>query len=221
MRASIGRLFGIIAVIATIAASPAITNAQAMASVCKDGTSSAAKGRGACAQHGGVDAAATKSAKAAARSAKRAEKASSKNNESVSTKTRARATETVSWSDGTTGKAGRGACSHHGGVAGASGNNSANNSTNNSTDNSANSSATRPNDNDAQTGGSMRAPRASSGSVARSSAPSGRANAASGAREDNDPAGALAQCNDGMYSHSNNRRGACSRHGGVKTWLHA
>ncbi len=37
--------------------------------------------------------------------------------------------------------------------------------------------------------------------------------------EDNDPTGAIAQCKDGMYSHSANRRGACSRHGGVGKWL--
>lgn len=207
MRAPIGRLLGIIAVIATIAASPAITSAQAVASICKDGTSSAAKGRGACAQHGGVDAAATKSAKAAARSAKRAETASANNRASASTSTSARSAATISCTDGTTGKAGRGACSHHGGIAGSAANNSASQSTND----------------DSQTAATprQRPPRASAGTVSRSNAGSTRTNAASGAREDNDPTGALAQCNDGLYSHANNRRGACSRHGGVKTWLHA
>jgi hypothetical protein len=33
------------------------------------------------------------------------------------------------------------------------------------------------------------------------------------------PAGALAECRDGTYSFSRNRRGTCSRHGGVKRWL--
>lgn len=33
------------------------------------------------------------------------------------------------------------------------------------------------------------------------------------------PAGASAQCNDGTYSFSKNRRGTCSHHGGVKKWL--
>ena len=37
--------------------------------------------------------------------------------------------------------------------------------------------------------------------------------------EDNDPSGAIAQCKDGMYSHSANRRGACSRHQGVAKWM--
>lgn len=33
------------------------------------------------------------------------------------------------------------------------------------------------------------------------------------------PAGASAQCNDGTYSFSQSRRGTCSGHGGVDTWL--
>jgi len=33
------------------------------------------------------------------------------------------------------------------------------------------------------------------------------------------PAGASAQCNDGTYSFSQNRRGTCSHHGGVAQWL--
>lgn len=34
-----------------------------------------------------------------------------------------------------------------------------------------------------------------------------------------DPEGASAQCNDGTYSYSQNRRGTCSHHGGVARWL--
>ena len=33
------------------------------------------------------------------------------------------------------------------------------------------------------------------------------------------PAGATAQCRDGSYSFSQNRRGTCSHHGGVRRWL--
>lgn len=33
------------------------------------------------------------------------------------------------------------------------------------------------------------------------------------------PAGASAQCGDGTYSFSQNRRGTCSHHGGVAEWL--
>lgn len=33
------------------------------------------------------------------------------------------------------------------------------------------------------------------------------------------PAGASAQCRDGTYSFSQHRRGTCSHHGGISTWL--
>ena len=33
------------------------------------------------------------------------------------------------------------------------------------------------------------------------------------------PSGATAQCGDGTYSYSQSRRGTCSHHGGVATWL--
>lgn len=206
MRHSLARFIRYFAIIGTIAAFPAIGSAQAAATICKDGTTSAAKGRGACGQHGGVDAAATKSAKVAARAAKRAEKAAEKAEEKAadkvadkSEKATARAGAAVNCTDGTTGTAGRGACSHHGGVAGAS--------------------STAPAAEPAT--GAIPSPRASSRAAARSNAGAARAEPSSGAREDNDPSGALAQCKDGMYSHSANRRGACSRHGGVKQWLHS
>jgi large subunit ribosomal protein L22e/Meckel syndrome type 1 protein len=37
--------------------------------------------------------------------------------------------------------------------------------------------------------------------------------------EDHNPAGAIATCKDGTYSHSKVRNGACSRHGGVAKWM--
>ena len=137
MRHLLARIIGCFAIIGTIAAFPALVRAQAAASVCKDGTSSAATGRGTCAKHGGVDAAATKSAKMAARAAKRAERAAAMN------------------------------------------------------------------------------------AKAADKAADKAEKASSGEKDDNDPAGALAQCKDGMYSHSANRRGACGKHGGVKQWLHS
>jgi hypothetical protein len=33
------------------------------------------------------------------------------------------------------------------------------------------------------------------------------------------PSGASAKCRDGSYSFSKSRRGTCSRHGGVGTWM--
>ncbi|MGO2143613.1 MAG: DUF3761 domain-containing protein [Serratia bockelmannii] len=33
------------------------------------------------------------------------------------------------------------------------------------------------------------------------------------------PEGATARCKDGSFSHSQHHRGACSRHGGVDSWL--
>lgn len=37
--------------------------------------------------------------------------------------------------------------------------------------------------------------------------------------DDGIPNGATAVCNDGTYSYSQNHRGTCSHHGGVKKWL--
>ena len=42
--------------------------------------------------------------------------------------------------------------------------------------------------------------------------------AAPAGSENRNPAGAIAQCKDGMYSHSTHRDGACARHGGVARW---
>ena len=185
MRTSIAPFARGIAVLASLALFATAASAQAAASICKDGTPSAAAGRGACAGHGGVDAAATKAAKRAAKADARAAKKT------------AAAAATVTCSDGTEGKAGRGACSRHGGIAGSA---------------SASTKASVPTPRPAP------APTATARASTRSRASSAPAAPSSGGREDNNPTGAIAQCNDGMYSHSSNRRGACSRHGGVKAW---
>ena len=60
----------------------------------------------------------------------------------------------------------------------------------------------------------------------RSSAPASTAKpaprrvaaAAPASVEDRNPAGAIATCKDGTYSHAKARTGACSRHGGVSRW---
>jgi len=43
--------------------------------------------------------------------------------------------------------------------------------------------------------------------------------AANASAENNNPAGAIAQCKDGTYSHAKGHSGACSRHGGVAKWM--
>lgn len=49
-------------------------------------------------------------------------------------------------------------------------------------------------------------------------APRKTAAAAPASVEDHNPAGAIAQCKDGTYSHAKARSGACARHGGVAKW---
>ncbi len=114
--------------------------AQAAATICKDGTTSVSSGRGACSGHGGVNKKAMKAQKKAAKSEVKA-----------AAKAPAAAT-----------------------------------------------------------------PKATA--KAKTSANSKSAASGSGAGEDNNPAGAIARCKDGLYSHAKNRRGACSRHGGVASW---
>lgn len=181
--------------VAAIALAPTLGRAQAAAAaVCKDGTTSPASGRGACSGHGGVDRKATKAAQSPA-------------------KTTAAAAR-VACTDGTTSKPGRGACSHHGGVSGSTPNAStaAQAPTRSAPKTPAAApSATPP------TEVPQPAP-ARSRSEAKSPAPSA---VGSGAREDNNPIDAIAQCKDGLYSHAKHRRGACSRHGGVAKWMPA
>ena len=166
--------------------------------VCKDGTTSTTSGRGACSGHGGVDTKATSAAKKAAEKPAKKAEAAPKSEPKTEAK---KAAEQVTCTDGTTSKAGRGACSGHGGVRSAA---------------AASPAATAA--------PAPPPPAAAAKSAARTKAePASKAPAAtqpsSKRGEDNDPTGAIAQCKDGMYSHSANRRGACSRHGGVAKWL--
>ncbi len=105
----LSRSFFMAAVIAAASAlSTGVAGAQAAATVCKDGTTSATTGRGACSGHGGVAPKSSKvgkTAKPAATVATPAAKAAT-----------ASAAVMVSCTDGTMSKGGRGACSGHGGV---------------------------------------------------------------------------------------------------------
>lgn len=63
------------------------------------------------------------------------------------------------------------------------------------------------------------APTAKPAPAARRAAAPRNAAATSASVEDHNPAGAIAQCKDGTYSHAKGRTGACSRHGGVAKWM--
>lgn len=178
----------------TLSVAGARLDAQAMASVCKDGTTSATSGKGACSGHGGVDAKATSAAKKAAKAEKKADAAAAK--------TEAKPAAQVTCTDGTLSKPGRGACSKHGGIKGST------------------PSAPAP----AATVAPKAAPvlpapvPATSPARTRSEAKS-QAPSATVSRAATDSVGAVAQCKDGTYSHAATHKGACSRHGGVSKFL--
>ena len=165
--------------------------AQAAATVCSDGSTSTAAGRGACSGHGGVDAKATKAAEKAAKATKKAEK---KVEKADAAESKAAATQ-VTCTDGTTSAGGRGACSAHGGIA-----------KSNPVEKKAEVVEAKANQAKAQA-------KVATGTASKET------QAASKRGEDNDPTGAIAQCKDGMYSHAANRRGACSGHKGVAKWM--
>lgn len=178
--------------------SAASLNAQATATICKDGSTSVSAGRGACSGHGGVD-------KKAGSRQKKIVKSETKAAKGVATRT-AGAQVTTICSDGTTSNStGRGTCSGHGGARGAE-------ATSKATGAPIPAPATA-----AAPRASVPAPRASTRAATRASAKT--AVAGSGAAEDNNPAGAIAKCKDGLYSHAAHRRGACGHHGGVASWI--
>jgi hypothetical protein len=153
---------------------------------CKDGTTSKA-GRGACSHHGGV-AAATPAEPA------RDRQTASKEKESPGDQQPAE----VQCKDGTTSRAGRGACSHHGGVAAATPAEPAREKAPASDTRDRSEEASRPAESQAT--------------------PQGRAPATAPQRA---PAAGqpTARCKDGTMSYSQHRSGTCSRHGGVAEWL--
>jgi hypothetical protein len=213
------RLSGVLSSALLILGSVTAVNAQAQTgTVCKDGTTSVASGRGACSGHGGVDKAAMKAARDAAKAsekatkeqekaAKKAEKEAKKQAKEANKAATQAAKESgaakkeevlIKCTDGTVSHAkGRGACSRHGGVAGQV-------------------AAAAPPVNERA---NAPTPRASERAHERAAPNSAVARSGSGGAEDTNPAGAIAQCKDGMYSHARNRRGACGHHGGVAHWM--
>src|SRR5262249_50670220 len=76
--------------------SPAMAQATAKASaqsICKDGTTSAVSGRGACSSHGGVDSLATKAARASAKATKAEAKVAKGGKDSSAAASKARRAE--------------------------------------------------------------------------------------------------------------------------------
>ncbi len=185
----------IVAAVATMSVAPLY--AQAAATICKDGTTSVSSGRGACSGHGGVNRRAVSHQKKIVKSETRAAKG-------VAARTGAQVTTICA--DGTTSNStGRGTCSGHGGARGAE-------------------ATSRVTGAPIRAPGTAASPRASvptprASARARTRADENSAVVRSGAAEDNNSAGAIARCKDGLYSHARNRRGACSRHGGVASWL--
>jgi hypothetical protein len=166
--------------------------AQAAATICIDGTRSVSSGRGACSGHGGVN-------KKAITHQKKVVKSEVKAATAVTRRTAGTQVTTLCVDGTTSNSTGRGTCSGHGGAKGAE----------------ATSKVTgRP----VPAPGTSAAPRASANAQARANSNSA-VTSGSGVGEDNNPAGAIARCKDGLYSHARNHRGACSRHGGVASWL--
>jgi hypothetical protein len=151
--------------------SAAALNAQAPATICKDGTTSASSGRGACSGHGGVGRKAVSHQKKTAKSEAKAAKSDAK----ADKKSDAKADKSEAKADKSEAKAVKSEAKE------------------------------------------TKTPKASA--TARAKANTNSAVVGSGAADDNNAAGAIARCKDGLYSHAKNRRGACSRHGGVASWI--
>lgn len=229
--------------------SPVLVRVGAQAAtVCKDGSPSAASGRGACSAHGGVDAKATaaamKAAKAQAKAAAKAAKENAKA-EIKATKEKAKEAESqVTCADGTMSAGGRGACSSHGGInkgateaaktavkEEAKAEEKAIKADAKAAKAEAKASTTTVTCTDGTPSAGGRGACSGHGGIAKSNraqekaekaeakAQSAKAKVGNGSREDNNPAGAIAKCKDGMYSHSAHRTGTCGHHGGVATWM--
>ncbi len=189
---------------------PRVHAQDASSVTCADGTSSTAKGRGACSRHGGVKKDSSEAdSSATASSAPSAATPTSRVSRPETEAAAASGTGGSTCKDGTTSaKSGRGACSGHGGVvksgdAGAA-------------PVAAPMSAPAPTP-------ARAAAAANSATTARSADTTATSDSAGRAptirASSSDPQGATAKCKDGTYSHSVHHTGACSHHGGVSDWL--
>ena len=204
---------------------PALGRLDAQA-VCKDGTTSATTGRGACSGHGGVDKTAKKAAtKAAVKEAKAETKVAKAEAKAVA--------KQVKCTDGTMSDGGRGACSGHGGIdrGATTATRTAAKAEVKAAKAEEKAATTEVTCTDGTKSAGGRGACSGHGGIAKSNpaqeraaraetrAQAARTTAGSGSAEDNNPVGAIAKCKDGMYSHAKSRQGACGHHGGVATWM--
>jgi hypothetical protein len=117
---------------------------------------------------------------------------------------------TVTCKDGSTSKAGKGACSHHGGV---------NRGAAQAPSTAAPSATPAPAPSTSKAPSASPAPEAPAPQPAAKSTHAPATTTGSSKAANTDPTGAIAKCKDGSYSHSKRHSGACSHHGGVAKWL--
>ena len=184
------------AIVAVCLSLPAALLAQGAATTtCTDGTKSSATGKGACSGHGGVAKSSGKSDKS------KSHKEDGKNEADEHKASGAGAAKEgdehedkgkqVKCGDGSMSAGGQGACSHHGGVAKGK-----------------------------ESGESHGKSEAAGASASKGKGESHDANGEKEDKGDNkSAAGATAKCKDGTYSHSKQHSGACSKHGGVESWM--
>ena len=113
------------------------------------------------------------------------------------------ADSTVTCKDGSTSKGGRGACRGHGGIAKAG----------------ETPSAPPPPPRASRTPPPVPPTGAMPSTTSRATPPAQVATTTHGKAASTDPTGAIARCKDGVYWHSAHHQGACSRHGGVESWM--
>jgi membrane protein involved in colicin uptake len=120
----------------------------------------------------------------------------------------------VSCKDGTKSAGGRGACSGHGGIVTAAMKSSAKADAKAAKKADAKAAATAKAETKA-------ASKAATATAAKTNTAAAKADkkATTSSADDNNPAGAIAECKDHTYSHAKTHRGACSRHGGVAKFL--
>lgn len=172
---------------------------------CKDGTISASSGRGACSGHGGI-------LKASARAADSSEAKSTAGAMKSETAAKGETDNAVVCKDGTSSKAGRGACSGHGGVA---------------TSQVGRAAPAAPRTDQPPAGRARGLDPTTEQPVP---VPGSAQSTTSGASSAKSPASSApvtapaagthtAKCKDGTFSDAKHHEGACSQHGGVVQWL--